>query len=350
MDQLTVTTFLEKAKSLPVIDVRSPAEYAAGHIAGAYNIPLFDNGERAIVGTTYKQVNRQEALLEGLDIVGPKMRSFVEQALQIAPQRRLLVHCWRGGMRSESFAWLLRTAGMEVDTLQGGYKAYRAHGLQSLARPAQLLIVGGETGSGKTDILKALADMGEQVIDLEGLAHHKGSSFGGIGQAQQPSTEQFQNQVFEEWHKLDLSRPVWVEDESFSIGSVQLPYELWEQMKAAQMIRVQLPKAERIKRLVREYGKQDFDALEQGIRRIEKRLSTPRMQQALDDLADGRLGAVADNLLIYYDRSYQRNMDRRPKENTFDITCEKDDPGANARLVKDVAKRILSESSSVDHV
>ena len=350
MDQLTVTAFLEKSKTLPVIDVRSPAEFASGHIAGACNIPLFDNEERSLVGTTYKQVNRQEALLDGLGIVGPKMRSFVEQALQVAPQRKVLVHCWRGGMRSESFAWLLRTAGMEVATLRGGYKAYRNFGLESLKKPAKLLIVGGETGSGKTDILKAMADLGEQVIDLEGLAHHKGSSFGGIGQAQQPSTEQFQNLLFEEWRKLDLSQTVWLEDESFSIGSVQLPYELWEQMKSAKMVRVELPKEERIQRLVREYGQQDLAALETAIRRIEKRLSTPRMQQALDDLACGQLDAVADNLLTYYDRSYQRNMDRRPKENTFDITCEKDDPSANARLVKNAAERVLSESSSIDNV
>lgn len=350
MDQLTVTSFLEKAATLPVIDVRSPAEYAAGHIAGAHNLPLFDNEERALVGTTYKQVNRQEALLEGLEIVGPKMRSFVEQALQIAPQRKVLVHCWRGGMRSESFAWLLRTAGMEVATLKGGYKAYRNHGLESLKQPVQLFIVGGETGSGKTDILKAMAELGEQVIDLETLAHHKGSSFGGIGQANQPTTEQFQNLLFEAWRKLDLSRPVWVEDESFSIGGVQLPYELWEQMKAAKMIRVQLPKSERIRRLVREYGRQDKQALETAIRRIEKRLSTPRMQQALDDLAQGRLAAVADNLLTYYDRSYRRNMDRRPRENTFDIACEKDDPPANAHRIKEAAKQLLSESRSINNI
>jgi len=350
MDQLTVTAFLDKAETVPLIDVRSPAEFASGHIAGAHNIPLFDNEERAVVGTAYKQINRQEALLEGLDIVGPKMRSFVERSLEIAPERKVLVHCWRGGMRSESFAWLLRTAGMEVATLKGGYKAYRNHGLQSLKQAAQLLIIGGETGSGKTDILQAMAELGEQVIDLEGLAHHKGSSFGGIGQADQPTTEQFHNLLFDAWRKLDLSRPVWLEDESFSIGGVQLPYELWEQMKAAKMIRVQLPKTERIQRLVREYGQQDMTALETAIRRIEKRLSTPRMQQALDDLANSQLDAVADNLLTYYDRSYRRNMDRRPKENTFDIACEKDDPKANALLVREAAERILQESSSTDNI
>jgi tRNA 2-selenouridine synthase len=344
MRKLAIKEFLEQADTLPVVDVRSPAEFASGHIAGAYNIPLFDNDERAMVGTTYKQVGRQEALLQGLDMVGPKMRSFVERAMQIASSERLLVHCWRGGMRSDSFAWLLRTAGMEVDTLQGGYKAYRSHALQSLSQTVQILIVGGETGSGKTDILKALAEMGEQVIDLEALAHHKGSSFGGIGQHDQPTTEQFQNLIFEAWRRLDLSQPIWLEDESFSIGGVQLPYELWEQMKAARMLRVVVPKSERIKRLVREYGQQDNQALEVAIRRIEKRLSTSRMQQALEDLAAGKIPAVADNLLTYYDRSYQRNMDRRPEENTFDIPCEQDDPEANARLIISAARKLQSQT------
>lgn len=342
MDHHTVTTFLEKAKTLPVIDVRSPAEFARGHIPGAHNVPLFDNEERALIGTTYKQVNRQKALLEGLDIVGPKMRSFVEQTLQYAPQREVLVHCWRGGMRSDSFAWLLRTASVEVATLKGGYKAYRNFGLESLKKSAKLFIVGGETGSGKTDILKAMAELGEQVIDLEGLAHHKGSSFGGIGQSQQPTTEQFQNLLFEQWWQMDLSHPIWVEDESFSIGGVQLPYELWEQMRAAKMIRVQLPKAERIKRLVREYGQQDTPALEAAIRRIEKRLSTSRMLQALDDLNNDRLDMVAENLLTYYDRSYRRNMDRRPDENTFVVVCEKDNPTDNAHRVRKAAQQILA--------
>ncbi len=330
MNKLSAVSFLQQAEQLPIIDVRSPAEFAAGHIPGAHNIPLFDNNERATVGTTYKQIGRQEALLEGLDLVGPKMRSFVEDAYLLAPNKKVLVHCWRGGMRSESFAWLLKTAGMEVSTLQGGYKAYRSHALESLQKPAHLMIVGGETGSGKTDILKALAEQGEQVIDLEALAHHKGSSFGGIGQAAQPTTEQFHNDLFEKWRKLDPLRPIWLEDESFSIGSVQLPYELWEQMKAATLFRLAIPKEERIKRLVKEYGQQDRIALTTAIQRIEKRLGGLRTERALNDLEENRLDAVADNLLTYYDSSYHRNMDRRPAEQIIPLNCNQDDPIANA--------------------
>ncbi|MDF9801132.1 tRNA 2-selenouridine synthase [Catalinimonas alkaloidigena] len=346
MNKLSATAFLKKSGQLPIIDVRSPAEFASGHIPGAHNIPLFDNRERAVVGTTYKQTGRQEAMLEGLELVGPKMRSFVEATYKIAPDKKLLVHCWRGGMRSESFAWLLETAGMEVITLEGGYKAYRNYVLERLKEPVQLFIVGGETGSGKTDILKALAEQGEQVIDLEALAHHKGSSFGGIGQAIQPTTEQFQNDLFEKWHALDHNRRVWLEDESFSIGGVQLPYELWEQMKAASMIQVSLPKEERIKRLVREYGKQNSIALSRAIHRIEKRLGGLRTQKALEDLEANRLESVADNLLTYYDRSYHRNMDRRPSEQIISLPCSEDDPYANALAVKKVADQITLKTSN----
>lgn len=342
MDKLSAEAFLERGQQLPIIDVRSPAEYTSGHIPGAHNIPLFDNQERAQVGTTYKQIGKQQALLEGLELVGPKMRTFVEQAYQIAKNKKVLVHCWRGGMRSESFAWLLQTSGLETATLQGGYKAYRSHALESLKTPISLFIVGGETGSGKTDILKALADAGEQIIDLEALAHHKGSAFGGIGQTEQPSTEQFHNHLFEAWRRLDLSKRIWLEDESFSIGGVQLPYELWEQMKAAPMVQVNLPKIERIKRLVREYGQQDKQALHASIQRIEKRLGGLRTQQALEDLADNKLDAVADNLLTYYDRSYGRNMDRRPAEQIFHLPCPKDAPEANAQAVQAMAEKIMT--------
>lgn len=341
-EPLSVAEFLKQAARRPVIDVRSPAEYAAGHVPGAHSMPLFNDRERAAVGTLYKQSGREEALLQGLDIVGSKMRFFVEEAARIAPYRDPLLHCWRGGMRSESLAWLLRTAGMQVQVLKGGYKAYRNHALQSLAGPVQLLIVGGETGSGKTDILHALSRMGEQVIDLEGLARHKGSSFGGIGQHSQPTTEQFQNDLFDQWRKLDLRKRVWVEDESFSIGSVQLPYELWEQLKAARMLRVQVPRSARINRLVREYGQQDQEALADAIRRIEKRLSTPRMLQALDDLQNNRLHEVADNLLNYYDRSYGRNMERRDQKSISPVICEKDEPESNARLLQQAAGRLSS--------
>jgi len=203
--QLSVDDFLKEAAHLPVIDVRSPGEYDHAHIPHAINIPLFDNEERAKVGTRYKQVGKDSAVLLGLELVGPKLADFVKKARRLnLTGQEVLVHCWRGGMRSGSFAWLLNTAGIKARTLEGGYKAYRSQVLAAFAEPARM-IYGGKTGSGKTEILHELAKQGEQVIDLEALANHKGSSYGAIGQEPQPSSEQFENKLFAVWRKTRSS-------------------------------------------------------------------------------------------------------------------------------------------------
>lgn len=306
--KLSPDIFLEKADQLPVLDVRSPGEYAAGHIPGARSFPLFDNEERAQVGTTYKQIGSYEALLVGLELVGPKMRTMVEQAHQWAPHKEVLVHCWRGGMRSESVAWLLNTAGLTAHTLSGGYKAYRNHVLDSFRQGPPLLVVGGATGSGKTAVLHALRERGEAIIDLEALAHHRGSAFGGIGQPEQPTTEQFHNNLHGAWRQIDpRARRRWIEDESFCIGSVKLPLELWEVMQIAPLLLLEVPRAARVPRLVAEYGALDPLALERGILTVQKRLGGLRTQTALDALAQGDLEQVADLLLEYYDKSYERS-------------------------------------------
>ncbi len=334
MAHLPISAFLEQSSSIPILDVRSPAEYQSGHIPRAHNLPLFSNEERAQVGTLYKQTGRYEALLQGLDIVGPKMRNLVETASELAVDRQVLVHCWRGGMRSESVAWLLNTAGLQAHTLVDGYKAYRRAVLEIYQNPLPILIVGGATGSGKTEILQELKQQGEQVIDLEKLANHRGSAFGGIGQKMQPSSEQFQNSLFAVWRSLDLSRTIWVEDESFSIGGVQLPHEFWEHMKQAPVVVVEVPRALRVQRLVRDYGHLDLVKLAEAIQTIERRLGGLRTQQALQALEENRLADVADLLLEYYDGSYQRNLERKPKSLRYSLDCPTDDPRTNARLIR----------------
>ncbi|MEM9671986.1 MAG: tRNA 2-selenouridine(34) synthase MnmH [Bacteroidota bacterium] len=340
MTQLSAHDFLCQAAHLPVLDVRSSAEYQAGHIPHAFNLPLFSNEERAQVGTLYKQANRYEALLRGLDLVGPKMSHLVETAYELAVDGQMLVHCWRGGMRSESVAWLLKTAGLEVRTLAGGYKAYRQAVLDFYQTSLPILILGGATGSGKTEILQKLRQQGEQVVDLEKLANHRGSAFGGIGQSAQPTSEQFQNNLLAVWRSLNLSRRIWVEDESFSIGGVQLPYEFWEHMKQAPVIVVDMPRSLRIKRLVREYGNLNPTQLAQAIQTIERRLGGRRMQQALTALEENRLADVADLLLEYYDRSYQRNLERKSGDLRFTFACSTDNPTANARRIQRFADEL----------
>ena len=337
MARLSAPDFLCQAAQLPVLDVRSPAEYQAGHIPNAFNLPLFSNEERAQVGTLYKQASRYEALLKGLDLVGPKMSRLVETASELAVDGNVLLHCWRGGMRSESVAWLLKTAGLESHTLVGGYKAYRQTALEIYQKPLPILILGGATGSGKTEILQQLQQQGEQVVDLEQLANHRGSAFGGIGQGTQPTSEQFQNDLFAEWKQLDLGRRIWVEDESFSIGGVQMPYEFWEHMKQAPVVVLDMPRAERVRRLVREYGHLNSARLAQAIQIIERRLGGLRTQQALKALEVEKLAEVANILLEYYDRSYQRNLERKPDDLRFTLACPTDDPATNAQQVQQFA-------------
>jgi tRNA 2-selenouridine synthase len=183
----------KSGKPLPMLDVRSPGEFARGHIPGAQNIPLFDNEGRAEVGTIYKQKGKQPAILRGLELVGPNMATMAERGRLTAIDNTVFVHCWRGGMRSGSVAWLLESYGVKVFTLKGGYKAFRRYMQQQFEAPKNLLVLGGRTGSQKTTWLHALQGDGEQVIDLEGLACHKGSSFGMLGEHPQPTQEQFEN-------------------------------------------------------------------------------------------------------------------------------------------------------------
>ena len=214
MKYIEAREFLDKAVMFPVIDVRSPSEFLKGHIPGAFNIALFDDEERRKVGTLYKNSGKESSVLLGLDLVGPKMSGFVKAASRIALEREVLLHCWRGGMRSSGMAWLFETAGFKVSVLEGGYKAYRRFIRRKLEENIKLVVLGGKTGSGKSDILDHLAQSGEQVIDLEGIAHHKGSAFGAFGQESQPTTGHFENNLYHELNKFDLNLPVWVEDES----------------------------------------------------------------------------------------------------------------------------------------
>lgn len=347
--QLPVKEFLQQSSGKPVIDVRSPGEYAQGHIPGAVSIPLFTDEERAKVGTKYKQVNKEAALLVGLDIVGPKMSGFVKKAQKTASKGEVLVHCWRGGMRSGSFAWLLQTAGLKVDTLQKGYKAYRTEVLQSFGNPFQLLVLGGKTGSGKTELLRELALQGEQVLDLEALAHHKGSSFGAIGEQPQPTVEQFENELHYVLSQMDPEKRIWVEDESFTIGTVRIPQAFYLQMRNAPVIFIDVPKEHRIHRLVTEYADCHPSLLEAALERIKKRLDGALYKQAMEALALTDYAKVADLSLFYYDKAYLHGLSKRDANNIYTLAIEGNDVSHNARKVLHLAnehKFVLKQISS----
>lgn len=335
--QVSVEDFLKKAQTLPIIDVRSPGEYAHAHIPGAQNIPLFTNEERAQVGTTYKQVGKDEAVLLGLNLVGPKLADFVIQSKKLTRfNKEVLVHCWRGGMRSGSFAWLLDTAGLTPSTLVGGYKAYRNTVLSAFAEPRPLIILGGKTGSGKTEILKELAKLGEQVIDLEGLSNHKGSSYGSLGQLPQPSNEQFENLLFREWQTCSVPgkeaiRPIWLEDESRNIGSCFIPLPLWQQIQAAPVAFLDVPKPIRIKRLVSEYASIDQALLAEATERIRKRLGGKATKDSLEALARFDYATVADLTLVYYDKAYLHGLAQRNAAQVHTLPINDDNPAETAR-------------------
>jgi len=312
---LDIINFLSQSQHIPIVDVRSPAEFQKGKIPGAINIPLFSNEERAKIGTTYVKKNRDAAVLLGLEITGPKLKSFAELAMQIAVDKKLLLHCWRGGMRSSSMAWLFEQMGIKTYTLKGGYKAYRHYVLDWFNKPLRLIVLGGMTGSGKTDILHEIQKAGQQVLDLEGIAHHKGSAFGGLGQIAQPTQEQFENQLFTILQSLDYENVIWVEDESISIGKAQLPNQLFKAMQQSPVIILFRDKSIRIKRLMQEYACFSFDQLSESIIKIQKRLGNDHTKLALEALTNGDYSKVAEITLQYYDKAYKNQLTSKQNEN-----------------------------------
>ena len=330
MPRFPITDFLSAAGG-PILDVRAPAEYAQGHVPGALSLPLFTDDERARIGTTYKQVNPDKAVLLGLDFFGPKMRAMVEEAKKLAPGQEVRLHCWRGGMRSGAVQWLLELAGLQVNLLDKGYKEYRQWVLAEMARPHPLRVLGGYTGSGKTAVLHALAAQGEPVLDLEGLANHLGSSFGALGQPPQPTQEQFENNLAAALAALPPGRPAWVEDESRNIGSLALPTPLFAQMQAAPLVVLDVPREARVRYLAGSYGSQDAAGLAAAVLRISKRLGGLVTKEALGAIADGDMARMVELVLAYYDKTYGYGLKDRP---AVTIATEGTDALDNAARVR----------------
>lgn len=308
---LAVTEFLQLRKELPVIDVRSESEFTQGHVPNAINLPILNNEERKIVGTLYKQQGPRQAIKEGVRLVGPRLIEILERAEQITQGKEALVHCWRGGMRSNNFCWLIERLGIKSQALQGGYKAYRARVLESFAQPFQLIVLTGSTGSGKTEILQELKNQGEQIICLETLANHKGSAFGGLGLGEQPTTEQFQNNLFEEILQLDLNKRIWIEDESIAVGKIFVPEPLWRNLRNSPIVKIDVPREVRVQRLVEDYGKVDKELLLEAMKKITKKLGGQHFNTAKEKLFAGDLTTTADILLTYYDKAYEKAIHSR---------------------------------------
>lgn len=338
--RIDVKEFLKLAETIPVADVRSPSEYNAGHIPGAVNIPIFNDEARAAVGTKYKKEGRIPAIVEGLRQSGPEMSEKLRDAVSLSHDSELLVHCWRGGMRSEAMAWLFSLADINVHLLEGGYKSYRNHLLDFLAQKRKMIVLGGLTGSSKTHIIRCLKSHGEQVVDLEGIAHHKGSAFGSLGQLPQPSTEHFANLLFDELRLLDMDLPVWVEDESRNIGSVFLPDGFYFNMQDTNAIILMMDVKTRLPRLMEEYSVYTPELLKASVMRISKRLGGDNTRDALFAIDNGDIAKAIEISLFYYDKAYMYGLKKKAEKNLVFIETDTDDIEENTQKVLAAARKM----------
>lgn len=323
--------FLTLRSNLPVVDVRSELEFSAGHISDAINIPLLNNEERIAVGTDYKQKGQKEAIRTGFRLVGPRLHHIVDAAEKIALNHELITHCWRGGMRSSNFSQFVGMAGIKTYLLKGGYKTYRQKTHESFKRPYYVILISGCTGSGKTEVLNALRDLGQQVIDLEGLANHKGSAFGGLMMPPQPTTEQFENNLFEQLRSFDIFKPIWVEDESIAVGKIFLPNDFWLTMRQSPVVNLQVDKSIRVQRLVNEYGHANRDEFLDSMKKITKKLGGQHFKTASEKLGQNEMSSVMEILLTYYDKAYLNSLEKRKPEMLGKVEWNGKDPTEAAR-------------------
>ncbi|MCK4312853.1 MAG: tRNA 2-selenouridine(34) synthase MnmH [Candidatus Cloacimonetes bacterium] len=334
--KIEITEFLKQAEELTLIDVRTTKEYEKGHIPKAFNIPLFTNEERAEVGTRYKQESRDTALVQALEFIAPKVTYFLDELQKISPTKEILLYCWRGGLRSAGMAKLFEAEEYKTTTLIKGYRAYRNYIRQSFEQKANIIILGGMTGTGKTDILREIENLGEQVLDLEKIAHHKGSAFGSIGQEEQPTNEQFENNIFERWNKFDLKNRIWIEDESQLIGKVSIPDPLFDQIRSNRVINIELAKEIRIERLVREYSNANIELLKQSIKSISKRLGGLSTKLAIESIEKGDFRNTTDIVLTYYDKAYNYGLTIRKQQTVNTLKLKEDNPEESAKKVIDL--------------
>jgi tRNA 2-selenouridine synthase len=315
--------------SIPILDARSEGEFAQGHIPGSINLPILNNEERKIVGTIYKQRGSQEAVVKGFELVGPRFHSIIQDALRLFPDKNIMTYCWRGGMRSEIMSWLLGMVGFEILRLKGGYKTYRTLTYEAVRKERNFIALGGKTGVGKTVLLQALKAAGEPVIDLEKIANHKGSSFGGIGQAPQPSIEHFENLLAEELLKIPISERIWIENESRRIGKVVLSEEFYNNIITSPLIEITKSESERIAHIANEYGLLPEKDLIEAVKRLQKKLGGKRTSEAIEDIKAKRHDSWIANLLIYYDKAYEFELTKHLRAQVFPLELG-DTEGKNA--------------------
>ncbi len=331
---------LEKFRSFdgPLIDVRSPSEYYKGHIPNSINIPLFDNEERSIIGTIYKNVGREKAVIEGLKFFEKKMEWFLDNLFNIIDSNKIngennnkelfiRIYCSRGGMRSQSISWLLEKFKLNIVTLNGGYKIYRKWVLDSFSKKLNIVVICGKTGTGKTKLLSLLEKYKYQTIDLEGFACHRGSTFGGLGMKKQPSNEQFENIIAEKLNSFKCSNNIFVEAESANIGKCKIPHEFFNQMKISRRIEIIRSESNRLEELIDTYSVFKKEDLKESVLRIKKRLGPQRTKIALESINNEKWELVCRSVLDYYDKCYEYEKVGKRNINFLDLTDKNYDEG-----------------------
>ncbi|MFM9005297.1 MAG: tRNA 2-selenouridine(34) synthase MnmH [Flavobacteriales bacterium] len=322
---LDIAQFLEELKrGTPLFDVRSPKEFTAGHIPGAISLPLLNDDERHRVGIVYKEDGRDAAVSLGYQLVGHKFIDYIEAARNRAVDGKVALHCWRGGIRSNTMAWLMASVGLQVFVLEGGYKEFRQWCLKQFQTTHALLVLSGKTGAGKTEVLHALRSHGESVVDLESLANHRGSAFGGLGLPAQPTQEAFENLLAWELGTLQGAKRIWMENESRFIGRVRIPDAFFLQSNQAPLISIDRDVQSRASRIIAEYGVFDNEILAEKTIGITKRMGGDRVKASIEALDKGdRMGWVLP-LLDYYDRNYAHAIQMREgkQQHVLSVTTE----------------------------
>ncbi len=307
-----------RARFDAIIDVRSPFEFAEDHLPGAVNLPVLDDAERAEVGTIYVQQSRFLARRLGAAKVARNIARHIDGALADKPADfRPLLYCWRGGMRSGAMATVLAQIGWRCGVVRGGYKTWRRGVVEGLRKDQGLLpivLLDGQTGTAKTELVRRLASAGAQTIDLEGLARHRGSVFGAMGESAQPTQKQFESQLWDVLSGLDLARPIVVEAESNRIGALIAPRRLWLSMLAAPRIEVEAPEPQRVTYLVRTYA--DIAADKMRLAAAVERLRPFHAKESVDvwrdHVATQNVVALASALMReHYDPLYDRARRKR---------------------------------------
>ncbi len=311
----------------PIVDVRSPFEFSQGHWPGAINIPLFSDNERALIGRSYKKESSSKAIFNGLNVTLPKTKELLEKIQQLTNKenktnKSIRIYCWRGGMRSGAFAWLARTIGLKTYILKGGYKRYRKWALNQFNSDLPIRLLGGKTGTRKTDLLNYINTENIFAIDLEGIANHRGSSFGSLGMKKQPTTQQFENilaESLDEFHKSNAIE-IWLEAESSNLGKCRIPNSLYLQMKKAPVLEIIKTMRERIENLVEIYSQNSQIELKDAVNRISKRLGPQRTKEALLAIETKEWSRACEAMLDYYDRCYEYELKKTKNINSINLS------------------------------